>query len=163
MPTQQKSLSTRLTCAVKNVIMRQSGCQSHEDGYVMIDSGASVNVCSMWFGEAADEQSDSSVTPRRGWTNTPGKRQIWLRNGNHLKRHEFHVVDGTRSVLGASYLFEKRVEPHLTNQHFLKHVERHEPLVKKSGVYFVKAQIVHGAKGAVEAVMQEKSQQHSCV
>ena len=35
---------------VKDVTMSQSGCESHEDGLVTIDSGASVNVCSKWFG-----------------------------------------------------------------------------------------------------------------
>ena len=103
-----KEFEYTIDSAVKDVIMRQSGCQSHEDGYVMIDSGASVNVCSMWFAEAADEQSDSSVTPRRGWTNTPGKRRIWLRIGNHLKRHEFLVVDGTKIDPGCQLLVRKK-------------------------------------------------------
>ena len=46
---------------------------------------------------------------------------------------------------------------------FLKHGERHEPLIKKSGVYFVKAQVVHEVKGAAEVVMHDKSQQISCI
>ena len=31
---------------VKGVSLNQSGCEVHEDGVVMIDNGASVNVCS---------------------------------------------------------------------------------------------------------------------
>ena len=35
---------------VKDATLSSSFCQSHEDGLVMIDSGASVYVCSMWLG-----------------------------------------------------------------------------------------------------------------
>ena len=48
----------------------------------------------------------------------------------------------------------------LARQPFLKNVERHEPLIKKSGVYIVKAQIVYEA---VEAVMQDEYSQMSRV
>ena len=48
-------------------------------------------------------------------------------------------------------------------QPFLKHGERQEPLIKKSGVYSVEAQIVQEVKRAVEAVMQDKGSQNSCV
>ena len=89
------------------------------------------------------------------------KRQIWLRIGHHLKRYEFHVLDVTKPILSVSNLCEYGIETHLVRQHFLKHGERHEPLIKKSGVYFVKAKVVHEMKGAVGAVMQDKSQQHS--
>ena len=30
---------------VKDVSLSQCGCEVHEDGLVMIDSGASINVC----------------------------------------------------------------------------------------------------------------------
>ena len=43
---------------VKDVSLSQSGCEGHEDGLVMIDSGASVNVCRKWFGESVFEKSD---------------------------------------------------------------------------------------------------------
>ena len=36
---------------VKDVSLGQSGCESREDGLVMIDSGASVNVCHKWLGQ----------------------------------------------------------------------------------------------------------------
>ena len=73
------------------------------------------------------------------------------------------MVDVTRPILSASYLYDNGIEPHLARRLFLKHGERHEPLIKKSGVYFVKAQIVHEVNGAVEAVMQHTSQHMSCV
>ena len=41
---------------VKGVRFGQSGCESNEDGLVMKGSGASVNVCSQWFGESAVEK-----------------------------------------------------------------------------------------------------------
>ena len=74
--------------AVEDVCLSQSVCESHEDGLVMIDSGASVNVCSMWFGESAPEKSDLSVRLQGADGRTLqdyGQRQIWLRIGNHLK------------------------------------------------------------------------------
>ena len=37
---------------VKDVSLSQCGCYVNEDGLVMIDSGASVNVCPKWFGES---------------------------------------------------------------------------------------------------------------
>ena len=40
--------------AIENIVsLSQSGCEVHEDGLVMIDSGASVNVRPKWFGESA--------------------------------------------------------------------------------------------------------------
>ena len=41
--------------------------------------------------------------------------------------------------------------------------EKQDPLVKKSDLYFIKAQIVHEVKGAVEAVMHDKGSQNSCL
>ena len=49
---------------VKDVSLSQSVCEVHEDGLVMIDSGASVNVCPKWFGECVLEKSDESVQLR---------------------------------------------------------------------------------------------------
>ena len=46
---------------VKDVILSQSGCEVSEDGLVMIDSGASVNVCPRWFGKSTLQKSDGSV------------------------------------------------------------------------------------------------------
>ena len=44
---------------VKDVSLSQSGCGVHEDGLVMIDSGASVNICPKWFGESLlENQTD---------------------------------------------------------------------------------------------------------
>ena len=73
------------------------------------------------------------------------------------------MVDVTKPILSVNHLYENGSETHLARQPFLKHGERHEPLVKKSGVYFVKAQILHEVKGAVEAVLQDKGSPKSCV
>ena len=50
--------------AVKDVSLSQSGFEVHEDGLVMIDSGASVKFCPKWFGESVLEKSDGSVQLR---------------------------------------------------------------------------------------------------
>ena len=90
---------------VKDVTLSQSGCESLKDGLVMFDSGASVNVCSKWFEESALEQPDGSVRLRGADGRTLqdyGKRQIWLRIGNRLKRFEFHVVVVTKPTPSVS-------------------------------------------------------------
>ena len=89
---------------VKDVSLRERGCEGHEDGLEMNDSGASVNVCPKWFGESVLEKSDGSVRLR----GADGKRQIWLRIGNHLRRYDTHVVEVTKPILSVSYLREKR-------------------------------------------------------
>ena len=83
--------------------------------------------------------------------------------GQHLRRYDFHVVGVTNPTLSVSYLCENGIETHLARQPFLKRGERQEPLIKKSGVHFVKAQVVHEVKGAVEAVMPDDNSQKSCV
>ena len=45
----------------------------------------------------------------------------------------------------------------------MKYGERQEPLIKKSGVYFAKAQIIHEVNSAVEAVIRAEDSQMSCV
>ena len=67
---------------VKDVSLSQSGSESHEDGLVMIDSGAPVNVCSKRFGKSALEKSDGSVRLRGAdgrLLQNYGTRQILLR------------------------------------------------------------------------------------
>ena len=68
-----------------------------------------------------------------------------------MRRCDFHVVEVTKPILSVSYLCENGIETHFARQPFLKYGERHEHLIKKSGVYFVKAQTVHEVKGAVES------------
>ena len=46
---------------VKDVSLSQSVCEVGEDGLVTINSGASVNVCSKWFGKSTLQKSDGSV------------------------------------------------------------------------------------------------------
>ena len=152
---------------VKDVTLSQIGWDSHEDGLVD-DRQRSIRqrLPQVVWRNPLWEPSDGSVRLRGADGRTLqdyGKRQIWLRIGNHLKRHEFHVVDVTQPILSVSYLCENGIVTHLARQPFLKHGERHEPLIKKSGVYFVQAQVVHEVKGVVEAVMHDKSQQISCV
>ena len=132
----------------------------------MIDSGASVNVCPKWFGESILQESDGSVQLRGADVRTLqdyGKRQIWLRIGSRLRRYDFHVVEVTKPILSVSYLCEHGIETHLAGQPFLKCGERHAPLIKKSGVYSVKAQIVHEVKGTVDSCVRAEDSQKSCV
>ena len=113
---------------------------------VMVDSGASVNVCPKWFGNSKLEQSDG-VTCLRGANGKPlqeyGKRQIWLKICGQTKPYDFHVVDVTKPILSVSCLCENGVETHLAKESFLRFGGGHEPLVRRGGVYFVKAQTVN--------------------
>ena len=112
----------------------------------MVDSGASVNLCPKWFGNSKLEQSDDA-TCLRGANGKPlqeyGKRQIWLKICGQTKRYDFHVVDVTKPILSVSCLCENGVETHLAKESFLRFGDGHEPLIRKGGVYFVKAQTVN--------------------
>ena len=116
------------------------------EGLVMIDSGASVNVCPKWFGNSKLEQSDGA-TCLRGANGKPlqeyGKRQIWLKICGQTKRYDFHVVDVTKPIHSVSCLCENEVETHLAKKSCLRCGDGHEPLIRKGGVYFVKAQTVN--------------------
>ena len=156
--------------AIENVIqdvsLSPSGCEVHEDGLVMIDSGASVNVCPIWFGESVLEESDGSVQLRGADGRTlqdNGKRQIWPKIGNDLRQYDFHGVEVTKPILSVSYLRENGTETHLAREPFLNYGDRREPLIKKNGVYFVKAQIVHEVKGTIESRVRAGESQKSCV
>ena len=119
--------------------------RTHES-LVMVDSGASVNVCPKWFGNSKLEQSDDT-TCLRGANGKPlqeyGKRRIWLKICGQTKRYDFHVVDVTKPILSVSCLCENGAERHLAKESFLRFGNEHEPLIRKSGVYFVKAQTVN--------------------
>ena len=97
---------------INDVNMSQDGCGAREDGLVMIDSGASVNLCPKWFGNSKLEQSDGA-TCLRGVKGKPlqeyGKREIWLRICGHTKRYDFHVVNVTKPILSVSCLCEQGV------------------------------------------------------
>ena len=112
----------------------------------MVDSGASVNVCPKWFGNSKLEQSDDA-TSLRGANGKPlqeyGKRQIWLKICGQTKRYDFHVVDVTKPILSVSCWCENGVETHLAKESFWRFGNGHEPLIRKGGVYFVKAQTVN--------------------
>ena len=132
-----------------------------KDGLVTIDSGASVNVCPKWFGKSKTEQSDGTLRLRGAdgkLLQEYGKRQIWLRIGGLKKRHDFHVVDVTKPILSVSHLCENGDETHLAKQPFLRFGGGHDPLIRRGGVYFVKAQTVN----AVDAVTHDQSVK-SCV
>ena len=119
--------------------------RTHES-LVMVDSGASVNVCPKWFGNSKLEQSDDA-TCLRGANGQPlqeyGKRQIWLKICGQTKRYDFHVVDATKPILSVSCLCEKGAETHLAKESFLRFGNEHEPLIRNGSVYFVKAQTVN--------------------
>ena len=131
---------------INDVNLSQDGCVEREDGLVMIDSGASVHVCPKWFGNSKLEQSDGA-TCLRGANGKPlqeyGKRQIWLKICGQTKRYDFHVVNVTKPILSVSCLCEQGVETHLAKKSFLRFGDGHEPLIRKGGVYFVKAQTVN--------------------
>ena len=127
----------------------------------MVDSGASVNVCPKWFGNSKLEQSDDATCLRRahGKQLEYGKRQIWLKICGQTKRYDFHVVHVTKPILSVSSLCENGVETHLAKESFLKFGYGHEPLIRKSGVYFVKAQTVNAcvrADGCIEKTREYK-------
>ena len=115
--------------------------RTHES-LVMIDSGASVNVCPKWFGNSKLEQSDGA-TCLRGALQEYGKRQIWLKICGQTKRYDFYVVDVTKAILSVSCFCENGVEAHRAKESFLRFGNEHEPLIRKGGVYFVKAQTVN--------------------
>ena len=146
---------------INDVNLSQDGCVEREDGLVMIDSGASVNVCPKWFGNSKLEQSDGA-TFLSGANGKPlqeyGKRQTWLRISGQTKRYDFHVVNVTKPILSVSCLCEQEIETHLAEKSFLRFGDVYEPLIRKGGVYFVKAQTVN----AVENTTRDKSQER-CV
>ena len=106
---------------VKDVSLSQSGCEVSEYGLVMIDSRASVNACPKWFGKSTLQKSDGSELLRGADGRTLqvyGKRKIWLKIGNNLKRSDFHVVEVTKPILSVSYLCEHGIETHLAREPF---------------------------------------------
>ena len=115
-------------------------------------------MCPKWFGKSKLEQSDGA-TCLRGADGKPlqeyGMRQIWLRICGQTKRCDFHVVNATKPILSVSCLCEQGVETHLAKESFLRLGDGHEPLIRKGGVYFVKAQTVN----AVEHTTRDKSQE----
>ena len=72
-----------------------------------------------------------------------GKIQIWLKICGQTKRYDFHVVEVTKSILSVSCLCDNGVATHLEKESFLRFGDGHEPLIRKGGVYFVKAQTVN--------------------
>ena len=117
---------------VKDISLSQSGGEVSEYRLVMIDSGASVNVCPTWFGKSTLQKSDGSVLLRGAdgrALQDYGKRQIWLKIGNNLKRYDFHVVEVTEPILIVSYLCEHGIETHLAREPFRKCGDRREPLM----------------------------------
>ena len=91
---------------INDVNLSQDGCAEREDGLVMIDSEASVNVSQVVW-KLKLEQSDGA-TCLRGANGKPlqqnGKRQIWLRICGQTKRYDFHVVNVAKPILSVSWL-----------------------------------------------------------
>ena len=94
--------------------------RTHET-LVMVDSGASVNVCPKWFGNSKLEQSDDAIC-LRGSNGKPlqeyGKRQIWLKICGQTKLYDFHVVDVTKPILSVCCFCVNGVETHLAKESF---------------------------------------------
>ena len=87
-----------------------------------------------------------------------------VKNRKTLETMWLHVVaEVSKPNLSVSYFCRNGIETHLARQTFLQYGEKHERLIKESGGYIVKAQIVHEVKGAVEAPMQDGGSQSSCV
>ena len=87
-PDTAKEFVFAIENVVKDVSLSQSGCEVSKDGLVMIDSGASLDVCPRWFGKSTLPKSDGSVLLRGADGKTLqdyGKRQVWLKIGNNLK------------------------------------------------------------------------------
>ena len=59
------------------------------------------------------------------------------------KRYVSMWWDVTKPILSVSCLCENGVETHLAKESFLRFGERHEPLIRKGGVYFEKVQTVN--------------------
>ena len=72
-----------------------------------------------------------------------GKRRICLKICGQTKQYDFHVLDVTKPILSASSLCGHGAETHLAKESFLRFGNEHEPLIRKSGVYFVKVQTVN--------------------
>ena len=83
--------------------------------------------------------------------------------GNDLRQYDFHGVEVTKPILSVSYLCENGTETHLARENFLRYGDRREPLIKKNGVYFVKAQIVHEVKVTTESCVRAGESPKSCV
>ena len=90
---------------INDVNLSQDGCAERGDGLVMIDSGASVNVCPKWLGNSKLVQSDGATCLRGAngkLLQEYGKRQIWLRICGQTKRYDFHVVKLTKPISSVS-------------------------------------------------------------
>ena len=144
-PRTQEQTSREWDPRTQEQTAREWDPRTHES-LVMVDSGASVNVCPKWFGNSKLEQSDDA-TCLKGANGKPlqeyGKRQICLKICGQTKRYDFHVVDVTKPILSVSCLCENGAETHLAKESFLRFGNEHEPLIRKGGVYFVKAQTVN--------------------
>ena len=60
-----------------------------------------------------------------------------------------------KPIFSVCCLCEQEVEKHLAKKSFLRFGDGHEPLIRKGGVYFVKAQTVN----TVENTTRDKSQE----
>ena len=69
---------------INDVNLTQDGCVAREDGLMMIDSGAFVNVCPKWFWELQSWNSLMvrlvSEVPTENRSRNTEKRQIWSQN-----------------------------------------------------------------------------------
>ena len=92
---------------VKDVSLSQFGCEVNEDGLVMIDSGASVNVCPKWFGESILQEFRSAsrrftkitgfIRARRRFSHEY-EQEIHKSHRNHAYGQEIHKIQENSCV-----------------------------------------------------------------
>ena len=130
--------------AVENVVkyesLSQNGCEVSDAGLVMIDS------------RGADGRT----------LKDHGKRQIWLKIGNNLRQYDFHVVEVTKPILSVSYVCENLTETHPARNPVLTYGGERDTLIKKNGVYFVKAQIVHKSRAQSSHAYEQEIHKIRC-
>ena len=87
-----------------------------------------------------------------------------IKEGPNLSENrKLHVVEMTKPILSVSYMCENGTEAHLARTPFLKSGNERKPLIKKNGVYFVKAQIIHQVWGTIESCVRAEDAQKSFV
>ena len=115
--------------SIKDVTVGQSGCGVQGAAWVMIDSGASVNVSHMVLEHHTDERvrlGGADGKPHHGH----GTPQLWLKIGTITKRDEFQMSGVTKSIVSVSSLYESGVEVRFNKQLFLNSDEDCAPLLK---------------------------------
>ena len=92
--------------------------RTHES-LMMIDSGASVNVCPKWFGNSKLEQSDGATCLRGAngkLLQENRKRQIWLKMSGQTKRYDFLCGGRDETYLECKFVCVKTEVRHISQR-----------------------------------------------